>query len=137
MIGNPPYVSQEKIRLRKLRSYITYNNFKSTEYQINTFGLFIEKGKNILKQNGLLGFIIPNYWLSTKYDKKLRKIIFQENTVIEMNNVYNVFEAAVVDTLLLFLAKGNSNIENVTTIKSIDRNLNSITDRFLEIKNKI
>ncbi|RYY45114.1 MAG: hypothetical protein EOO06_17045 [Chitinophagaceae bacterium] len=97
----------------------------------------LEKGITLLRKEGLLGFIIPNYWLSTKFDKKLRKLVFQENKVIELANVYSVFEAAVVDTLLLILTKENSNKLQKTFLKSIDRNLKSIPERLTAIKNKI
>jgi len=135
VIGNPPYIQSREEQFNENEKNYYYTKFRTTEYQINTFGLFIETGVKLLKQNGLLGFIIPNYWLSTKFDKKLRKFIFQENKVSDLINVYNVFEAAVVDTLLLILTKGNSNKQHKSFLKSIDRNLKSIPERLAAIKN--
>jgi hypothetical protein len=134
IIGNPPYIQSREEQFNDNEKLYYYNKFKTTEYQINTFGLFIEKGITLLNPNGALGFIIPNYWLSTKFDKKLRKFIFQENKVVELTNVYKVFEAAVVDTLLLIISKGNSNTEKKSIIKSIDRKLSSIEERLHAIK---
>ena len=135
VIGNPPYIQSREEQFNEQEKSYYNNKFKTTEYQINTFGLFIEKGVTLLKPNGELGFIIPNYWLSTKFDKKLRKFVFQENRVAELVNVYNVFDAAVVDTLLLIVGKGNTNKQHKSFLKSIDRNLKSITERLAAIKN--
>lgn len=133
-IGNPPYVQSKEGQLKEEEKVYYNSHFKTTEYQINTFGLFIEKGIKLLKQNGLLGFIVPNYWLSTEYDKKLRKFIFQENRVAELVNVYKVFDSAVVDTLLLTVTKGNSATQQKSLIKSVDRKLKTILERLNDVK---
>lgn len=134
VLGNPPYIQSREGQFDITEKDYYYKHFKTTEYQINTFGLFIEKGINLINSNGLLGFIIPNYWLATKFDKKLRKFIFQENKVWELLNIYKVFDAAVVDTLLLLASKGNKDKRHKTFIKSIDRNLNSISERLVALK---
>ena len=133
-MGNPPYIQSREEQFSEYEKKY-YQNFKTLEYQINTFGLFIEKGINILKNKGLLGFIIPNYWLSTKYDHKLRNFIFKENHALELINVYKVFEAAVVDTLMLTIQKEKLQLNHHTKIKSIDRNFKSISERLNAIKN--
>jgi len=135
VIGNPPYIQSREEQFNENEKNYYNNKFETTEYQINTFGLFIEKSIKLIKQNGLLGFIIPNYWLSTKFDKKLRKFIFQKNKVVELVNVYKVFEAAIVDTLMLIVAKRDINYPEKSFIKSIDRKLKSISERLLAIKN--
>jgi type I restriction-modification system DNA methylase subunit len=135
VIGNPPYIQSRADQFNENEKSYYNKSFKTAEYQINTYGIFIEKGMMLLDQKGLLGFIIPNYWLSTKFDKKLRKFIFQENKVEEIVNVYKVFEAAVVDTLLLFLTKETSSNLMTTSVKSIDRNIKSIPERLIAIKN--
>lgn len=102
LIGNPPYVpSRSKSFTDELKNY--YNSeFKTTEYQLNTFGLFIELGLKLLGRGSNYSFIVPNYWLSTRYDKKLRNHVFIENHVKKLVNVHDVFEDAVVETLLMF-----------------------------------
>jgi len=93
--------------------------------------LFIEKGIDLINNSGLLGYIIPNYWLSTKYDRKLRKKIFQENKLVELANVYQVFERVIVDTLLISISKRNFERGHI----SIDSNLKTIDERLLAVKN--
>jgi type I restriction-modification system DNA methylase subunit len=133
VVGNPPYIQSRESQFEIEEKKYYYKNYGTAEYQINTYGLFIERGLSLLKTDGLLGFIIPNYWLATQFDKKLRKYIFQKNSIIELINVYKVFESAVVDTLLLIGSKSHKN-NYQTNIKSIDRNLKSIPERLQAIK---
>jgi len=125
VIGNPPYVPSKKLGEREKAFY--YEQYKTTEYQINTFGIFTELGIKILKLQGKLCLIIPNYWLATKYDKKLREFLFKENQTTDIINIYSVFESAVVETLLLFLNKEQNNKE--INIRSIDSHISTIQKR--------
>ncbi|MDB9323598.1 TaqI-like C-terminal specificity domain-containing protein [Nodularia spumigena CS-591/04] len=125
VIGNPPYVPSKNLDEREKAIY--YEKYKTTQYQINTFGIFSELGLNLLKFKGTLCLIIPNYWLSTKYDQKLRHFLLKENQTTDIINVYNIFESAVVETLLLFCNKGITNTE--INIYSIDRHIPTIDKR--------
>lgn len=68
VIGNPPYVRQEKIRDMKT---------KLTKYEVYTstadlYVYFYEKGIKLLKERGILSYITSNKWLRAKYGEKLR-----------------------------------------------------------------
>jgi type I restriction-modification system DNA methylase subunit/predicted type IV restriction endonuclease len=134
VIGNPPYIQSRSELISEADKEYYYKQFKTSEYQLNTYGLFIEKGLGILKKGGLLGMIVPNYWLSTDYDKKLRQLIFVDSTTIELVNVYKVFLNATVDTLLLMVQKPSKNIfPKEVIVKGIDRALNSIEERLAAV----
>jgi len=80
--------------------------------------------------------IIPNYWLSTDSDKKLRKFIFADNSAIEIINVYRVFTNATVDTLLLILQKSTAkSFPKKCKILGINRLLKTISERLSALKN--
>jgi hypothetical protein len=92
--------------------------------------LFIEKGLGILRKGGLFGMIVPNYWLSTDNDKKLRQLVFFDSNALELVNVYKVFLNATVDTLMLIVQNPPKNIFPKEVIaKGIDRALHSIEER--------
>ncbi|MFN7601000.1 MAG: class I SAM-dependent DNA methyltransferase, partial [Bacteroidota bacterium] len=58
VIGNPPYAligSDRKIE----QEYFTAGRYKFNAYKINLYILFLEKGLGLLKQDGILGYIIP------------------------------------------------------------------------------
>jgi len=126
VIGNPPYVQSHSIN--ELEKEYIFANYETAEYQINTYGIFLEKFISLLKKDSFYSLIIPNYWLSTKYDKLLRKIVFIKNHAIEITNTFQVFETATVDTLILTGSKTEGKNKN-TDIFSISQNLKSINER--------
>lgn len=135
VIGNPPYIQSRSDMITEQNKNYLYQNYQTSEYQLNTYGLFVEKGFKLLCEGGCLGYIIPNYWLSTRYDEKLRNFVFKQNAAAELVNVYKVFANATVDTVLLkgFRTRKPSYPKSFT-IKSIDRSLLSIPERLNALK---
>mgnify|MGYP003639954316 CR=1 FL=1 len=75
VIGNPPYVRQE------LLDY-TQKKWLSEKYQVGTgaadlYIYFYDKGINLLKQKGVLGFITPNKFIKARYGTNLRNYLSQ------------------------------------------------------------
>ncbi len=126
VIGNPPYIPSNKID--KIEKKFLEENYDTSEYQINTFGLFAEKGIKLLKNKGMQCYIVPNYWLSTKYDAKLRNYLFNSFHSYLLVNIYTVFESATVDTIIVFTEKTEEKDKEVLVV-SIDRKLKTINDR--------
>ncbi|TVZ27635.1 TaqI restriction endonuclease [Gillisia sp. Hel_I_86] len=135
VIGNPPYVQSHSMT-QSTKDYI-YKRYKTSEYQINLYTVFTEKFINILKQRGLYGIIIPNYWMSTKYDEKFRKLLFLENHCIQILNTFEVFENVIVDTVIIIGEKQNEEkFPKITNILSIADNLKTHHDRWIAIDNQ-
>jgi type I restriction-modification system DNA methylase subunit len=134
VIGNPPYVQSHSIS--ESEKEFIYKNFKTAEYQINTYGVFVEQFIKLLKPNSFYSLIIPNYWLSTKFDKSLRKEIFIDNHALEVINTFEVFESATVDTLILTGQKVK--ITNPKTLfYSISKEIKTIKERLNAINLRI
>jgi len=108
IIGNPPYVfAREKIDIKEKDFY--GNNYISAEYQVNTFVLFIEKSLKLLKNNGYLGFIVPNSLLKISSISKLREYILNNSAIKEIINLYGYsFTKVNVETVIFILKKGES-----------------------------
>lgn len=137
VIGNPPYIQSREGRVDEISKEYFENRYSTVEYQINTSGLFVEKGIKLLKINGLFGMIIPNYWLSTRYDHKLRNFVIIENNVNTILNVYKVFENATVDTLILILKRaGKPTFPKEIQISGIDRTFKTINERLHAISHE-
>jgi hypothetical protein len=94
VIGNPPYGAtfsdMEKEFLSKLQTY---------KYKFESYVYFFEIGIKILKSNGYLGYITPELWLNLESCEPLRKYIFLNSSLKEINIIgENVFADAVVNT---------------------------------------
>ena len=125
VIGNPPYVfSRERINEKDKKTY--QELYTLTQFKINLYILFFEKGLNLCNKLGMLCFIIPNNWLSLEKNSDMRKYILENCYDINIiQNYQNVFENASVDTLILLCSmNGKRNVtckqwENRKNIKII------------------
>ena len=106
VIGNPPYVRQEKIKeikpyLRKY--YMVYTGVA------DLYVYFFEKGLDLLNKGGKLGFISSNRFIRSNYGKKLMELI-SNNSKFEkyFDHTYDdVFEDATTYPSIFILQKGN------------------------------
>lgn len=105
IIGNPPYVLCQPSNTDEV-TLDFYKKFEVASYKIDLFHLFYEKSINLINENGKLGFITPNTFLSNKYIQKLRNFILNNTFIDEVVN-YNeiVFVDAGVDVATLILTK--------------------------------
>jgi hypothetical protein len=89
--------------------------------------LFTERTGFWLKNNGLLGFIMPNTWLSTLYGNKIRDYILKNTTILSINHYsYFVFEDATVETDVYILQNKKPENNSVFELSIIDKNNNII-----------
>ena len=105
VIGNPPYVRQEKIK--EIKPYLEGN------YQVYTgvadlYVYFFEKGLDVLKKSGELGFISSNRFIRSNYGKKLMELISTKSIFEKyFDHTYDdVFEDATTYPSVFILKKG-------------------------------
>jgi hypothetical protein len=100
VIGNPPYVNIANIVDSKLRNYLK-NNFTVAKNKSDLYSFFIEKSNQILKNKGVLYFIISNSWMGTNSFTELRKFLLKNTKVLELVQCHNnVFDAAVTPVII-------------------------------------
>lgn len=104
VIGNPPYGA----KLEKADKDFLKKSYKITEYNYDTYNFFFELSLNILKKDSYLGFITPNTFLVVENGILLRKLLFEENTLIELFETFNVFPDAVVEPISIIIKKRTS-----------------------------
>jgi hypothetical protein len=112
VIGNPPYVfarnSKTKGMSKEQKTYF-YDNFKLAKYQINLYSLFLEKSTNLLTEEGVLSFIIPNNWLTINTNKYLREFVLSFSSITIVNFYAKVFASASVDSSIVIFSKSQNN----------------------------
>ena len=100
VIGNPPYIRQERIMEFKPQFETDYQVFTGTA---DIYTYFYEKGVNLLSENGHLCYISSNKWMRAKYGQKLR-CFFKTNTQLKQIIDFGgqkIFENSTVDTNIL------------------------------------
>ncbi|WP_334084747.1 Eco57I restriction-modification methylase domain-containing protein [Helicobacter typhlonius] len=113
IIGNPPYIRQEKIPNKQslLNAFQNFQleKFKGKSYNLanssaDIFTYFYVKSLDLLKNEGFLSFITSNKWCRAGYGKNLREFIldFKLDSHYDFNGV-KIFESAQVDTAITTL----------------------------------
>jgi len=110
IIGNPPYVRQENLNK-------TEKDYLSKYYEVGNgvadlYVYFYNIGINLLKQNGILGYITPNKWFKTKYGFNLRNFIKQFQ-IIEIYDFFElrIFQDASTEPQIIII-QNNKNSDN-------------------------
>ena len=132
VIGNPPYVPTEYIQEYD-KQYLE-KNYQSASGRINLYPIFYEKAINILKRNGVLGFITPYTILKNQYFKEARKFILENSKILEIVDFKGtmVFNDAAVDSIIFILEKitqQHYDFKQISNIVSFENQLYS-TDKF-------
>ena len=73
VVGNPPYVRQERISLILLSTYRA--KYKTLYDRADLYVPFFERSLKLLKPDGELGFICTDRWTKNKYGAPLRRMI--------------------------------------------------------------
>ena len=102
VVGNPPYVfARDNFSEIEKNYYI--KNYVSSNYQINTYILFMEKSFKLLKNKGYASMIVPNSWLMMYSGKGLREYILENIKLLEIVNLAgHSFENVNVETVIYF-----------------------------------
>jgi adenine-specific DNA-methyltransferase len=99
VIGNPPYLSSKAFD-KKLMGYLS-EYYVTSQYQLDLYVAFMERGISILRSSAYISFITPNSWLKNMQFSNCRKYLLDSlsfKTVFA--NLENVFTEASVDTLI-------------------------------------
>jgi adenine-specific DNA-methyltransferase len=112
VIANPPYVFARENFTVAIKDYFT-DNYKTSQYQVNLFLLFIERAIPILKNKGQFTMIIPNSLLMVSSARNLRQHLLQETSLHEIINLMgHTFEGINVETIIISGEKENKDHSN-------------------------
>ena len=105
IVGNPPYVRIQTLPDADKAYYKERYQAATGNYDIYT--LFVERGWQLLRPGGVLGFILPNKFFSVDYGQGLRRLLSQERAVWRVVDFGDaqVFGDATTYTCLFFLRK--------------------------------
>ena len=105
VIGNPPYVKQERLKDVKHVLEEKYLTFMGTA---DLYCYFYELGINVLRSGGILGYITSNKWLRAKYGTNIRQFLNQYYIIeIEDHGSMKQFSDAEVNTNIIIVKKIN------------------------------
>lgn len=131
LLSNPPY-SVSSFR-QTTRDYYNENDFDLYNYLTDNSSeiecLFVERTKQLVKDGGVCGIILPSSMLSnTGIYSRTRELILQFFEIVAIAELgSNTFMATNTNTVVLFLRRRNNYFASNTKI-AIDNYLHTLTD---------
>lgn len=147
IVANPPFTRQERIDDSMGKNYKEklikqieeeLNHTISLSKRTSLYAYFIYHSSIFLKNNGVMGYITPNLWLSVDYGTHLQEFLLKNFKIkaIVGSKVERFFEFAEVDTIIIILEKCSNESErlnNVVKFIQLRDKLVNILDKFTNI----
>ena len=115
VVGNPPYVRQE--RLGDFKEYLS-KNYKGYAGTADLYVYFLEKGLNNLKNEGFFGVIVSNKWSKASYGENIRTLLknYKILQFIDFGDL-PIFKDATTYPCILIIKKTNPNQNSIYVSK--------------------
>lgn len=109
IIGNPPWgYSFSEVQKKNLKQ-----KYKATtNTNIESYDIFLEKSLDILKENGKVSFVLPEALLNVKAHSDIRKIILAKANIKKLKYLGNAFDGVQCPCIIINLEK---NLKEHTT----------------------
>ncbi|MBD3194884.1 MAG: N-6 DNA methylase [Candidatus Lokiarchaeota archaeon] len=140
VFGNPPYLFIREIPKSMIDS-INNSRLETKKGQYDLYQFFLELGIKILKDEGILGYIIPDSFLALSNRKIIRRFIYLNTEIIEISIVGSKFDSSSVSNIIIILKKQQDkqkrerNIVNVNNFKNIQTKSHSFRQERIKIWN--
>ena len=111
VIGNPPYVRQEKIKHLKPMLKKHYTCYTGAA---DLYVYFYERGLQLLSPSGIHTFICSNSWLDVNYGAPLQKYLLDNTAgaIICHSEAEREFESADINTIVSILHNGTPDADS-------------------------
>ncbi len=132
IIGNPPYISLEKLRedakvyarMRRVdeEGQVGVKTYNTLESRGDIYSLFVERGLHLLRKGGLLSYIMPNKWEKVMYGRSLRELFLNTNLTQLIDFGDNqIFEDATTYTCIIRMKKEKQDGKlHISTIEKVN-----------------
>ena len=137
VIGNPPYLRIQGVKdVNPDFADELVEKYISTTGSFDLYVTFVERGLQIIKQQGIVNYIMPVKWTNAAFGKGLRSIISERRAAHQIINfgAYQVFNASTYTALQWFIPNSNELLyyeldKNLTTNQELDSYLKSLNNK--------
>jgi SAM-dependent methyltransferase len=106
VVGNPPYLPHRAQAGAQKAAH--RGRYASAQGQYDLSGLFIERGLELLRTGGRLGYIVPNKFMAADYGAPLRALLARETGILRLEDVSGdgLFPGAATYPVILVVQGG-------------------------------
>lgn len=122
IVGNPPYMKSEDMKnITPLELPLYKTNYVSAYKQFDKYFLFLERGIDLLTDDGVLGYIVPSKFAKVGAGKKLREMLKTKECIqtIVSFGANQVFADKTNYTCLLILNKKSQKSFQYVEVKNL------------------
>ena len=134
IIGNPPYIRVQNMVHYSSEEYAYYKSrfagyHMSQSDLLDKYYLFIEKGMELLAQDGMMGYIIPNKFMTIQSGGELRNWLAGHHYVRRILHLgtFQVFKGRSTYTCILILSKQKQSYFEIGFVQDWSRFLSEHT----------
>lgn len=128
VVGNPPYVRQERIAAPLLAEY--RRRYRTIYDRADLYVPFFERGLGLLRDGGRLAFICANRWLKNRYGGPLRGLVagaFHLSHYIDMEGT-DAFQSEVIAyPAITVIRRGRGEVTRIARRPEVTRELPEVT----------
>jgi hypothetical protein len=121
VVGNPPYVRQERIPAALLAEY--RRRYRTLYDRADLYIPFYERALDLLAQHGRLGFICANRWIKNRYGAPLREKVttgFRLEHFIDMEGVDAFHSQVMAYPAITIIAKATPEYLGTTRVARVE-----------------
>ena len=136
VIGNPPYLRIQGIRdTNPAFAEELVKKYHSATGSFDLYATFAERGLQVIRQSGIVNYIMPDKWTNAAFGKGLREVVSEQRAAHKIISfgAYQVFNASTYTALQWFIPN-SEHLEyyqldrNLETNQELDIYLKSIKD---------
>ncbi len=128
VVGNPPWV-QSKFLHKDAKGYYSLN-YSTARKQYDLFNIFVEKGFWLLKNGGVLGFIVPDRFIVNSDYGILRKFLLDNTKIKQIVQVgEGVFTGVEMPSAIIILEKCDSEKDRNKNMINVRLGMNSTVQK--------
>ena len=122
IIGNPPYISMEDIGKQMSKFYQSLpgkpfirKTYKTYHSSGDILTLFMELGRMLVREGGMVSYIVSNSWMRTKYGEATRKFLSGETNPILLIDFtkFSIFKDVTVEANILTFERGENQLKTL------------------------
>lgn len=133
VIGNPPWVFTRDVDFGKPMKRYFSDHYVGASGKVNSYALFVWRGVNLLRPNGLFSMIIPNTFLRATTYEDIRRNLLENYSLHEITDAGpDVFSGVTASTAILIIRKDKrSRKVRVSSLSKTGRSqlINSVSTR--------
>jgi len=121
VIGNPPYVNIENLKTN-VKEYF-FKTYHCCSGRTDIYIVFIEKALQLLKQNGLISFIIPYAFTKQNYCYLAREKLINETqikSITDLSNYYVFKRVSVKNIIIIYQKSQQYEFTKIVKYKNIE-----------------